>query len=156
MLQRRSVGSSLTELSVALIAMSLILILVLDCTKLVIGSQINDNTCRKAARVAAAGDPVTAKSRAESIVYKARNESSGLLSNLRLVSVVNTINGSSDSTTIQLNGGNITGTVIVTTAADVAPFYRNFLPPSQRLLTVTSQQSFPYTYIPPVAVPANQ
>lgn len=151
-IKRGTGASSLTELSVALVAMAFILILVTDCAKVFIASQINDNTCRKAARVAATGDPASAKPRAESIVLKARQESSGMLADLRLVSVVNTINGNSDGTTIQLNGGNVTGTVVVKTAADIDLFFRSFLPAGRRVLTVTSQQSFPYTYILPPAL----
>jgi Flp pilus assembly protein TadG len=147
-------GSSLAELSGALLIMALILTVVFDCSKLVMGAQINDNACREAARIAATGDPGSAKQRAESIIYRARQESSGMLSNLRLVSVVSQINGSSDPTTIQLSGSNVTGLVVVTTAADVQPFFTNWLSASQRVLTLKSQQSFPYTYIAPISVPA--
>jgi hypothetical protein len=153
--KKKSMGSSLTELSAALIAMAFILILVLDCAKMVIGAQINDNTCRKAARVAASGDPSTAKSRAESIVNRAHIESAGLISNLRLISVINTVNSASDQSTIQLSGGNITGAVIVTTAADIEPFFVGWLSAKQRFVTLKSEQSFPYTYILPATAPAN-
>src|SRR5271157_1534729 len=58
--RNRTSGSSLAELAAALVLMTPILLLMIDCLSICIGTAINDSVCRDAARAAASGPPAVA------------------------------------------------------------------------------------------------
>jgi len=148
-------GASLTELCVGLLVAIPVFLFAFECAKLIIAMQINDNTCREAARVAASGAPASAERRAESVISRANEEKASMISDLRLVSVANTASPA-DIKNVQRNGGTVSGTVTVTTAAAITTFLARWLTPGGQFLTFQSRQSFPYTYVLPSPAPANE
>jgi len=153
--QRANNGTSLIELCAGLIIAIPVFLLLVDCAILIMGLQINDKTCREAARVAASGLPASAELRAQNIVSKADEEKMSMIADLRLVSVVNTLSPVNIKV-VQLDGGTISGTVTVTTAAEFRPFFGQWLLTGQKCLTFQSTQSFPYTSVMPNPASVNE
>jgi len=146
---RKRKGQSIIELAVGLIALIPIVLVIFDLAVIVIAVQINDSTCREAARVAASGKPGDQNSRAQAVVNRANAKSTGMLSNFKLV-------GTPASTVTQANadalapyGGSLNGTVTVTTQVDVKPFVVQVVYNGTSPLTFRSQQTFPITYVVP-------
>lgn len=112
---------------------------------MVVGLQVNEKTCREAARIAASGDPSTAKMRAQSIIDKTNDERGWMIEDVRLVSIKNRSNSMDIR---QPDESTALGVVEVTTAVDIRPYFITRFLPNQQSFTFTAQQSFPYTYIP--------
>lgn len=140
-------GQSIIELAVGLMALIPIILVVFDLAIIVIGVQINDSTCREAARVAASGAPADVDARAKAVVARANQRSQGMLSNFVLIS--DKANVVSDLTTLQKYGGPVQGTVVVETEVDIKPFVVQFAYNGQSPLKFRSRQSFPFTYVFP-------
>jgi Flp pilus assembly protein TadG len=155
--RKRQKGQSIVELAVGLIALIPIVLVVFDLAVIVIGVQLNDSTCREAARVAASGKPSDQAARAAAVVARANQRSAGMLSNFIVVA------GYPQSTVTQAQadappyvpyGGALNGTVTVQTEVDIKPFVVQAAYSGKSPLTFRSQQSFPITYVVPnVAVP---
>jgi hypothetical protein len=152
--QRIRKGTSLIELCAGLLITVPIFLLLFDCATFIVCIQINDETCREAARVAAGGAPSTAELRARSIVLKANENKIGMIADLRLVSVISTLSPAS-MTAVQRDGGTVSGTVTVTTAADTYPFFGCWILLGKKFLTFQSVKSCPYTGILSSAMPAS-
>jgi len=145
---RKRKGQSLIELAVGLMALIPIVLVIFDLAVIVIGVQINDSTCREAARVAASGDPTDAQARAAAVVARANQRAQGMLSNFVLVNVNNTVTAA-QMQALQPYGGPVQGTVTVQTEVDIRPFVVQFAYSGKSPLTFLSQQSFPFTYVVP-------
>jgi len=145
---RRRKGQSIVELAVGLMALIPIVLVIFDLAVIVIGVQVNDSTCREAARVAASGDPNDAQARAAAVVARANQRASGMLSNFVLVNVNNTVTAQ-QMLALQPYGGPVQGTVTVQTEVDIRPFVVQYAYAGKSPLTFRSQQSFPFTYVVP-------
>lgn len=154
-------GQSIIELVIGLMVLVPIVLLIFDLAVLVLGVQQNDSICREAARVAAAGDPTKAndlQDRANAVVTRANNNTKGMLSNFKLISVNTNPSQAAINTQIAQwqvpppgsgnTGGPITGTVTVDTEVDIKPFLVKYAYNGQTL-TFRSRQSFPFTYVVP-------
>ena len=141
-------GSSLVELAVGLMALIPIVLVVIDLCVIVIAVQVNDSTCREAARVAASGSPLDAQPRAMTIIDRANNRQSGLFSNFTLISLVSTVTAQ-DLQVLSTSGGPVKGTVTVETDVAVRPFVVQWVYIGQSPLHFRAQQSFPFTYVVP-------
>jgi hypothetical protein len=147
MRRKRRRGQSIVELAVGLMALIPIVLVVFDLAVIVIGVQINDSTCREAARVAASGDPKDAQDRAGAVVARANQRAAGMLSNFVLKTV--TTNVTSDLTQLAKYGGPVQGTILIETEVDIKPFVVQFAYSGHSPLTFRSRQSFPFTYVFP-------
>jgi Flp pilus assembly protein TadG len=147
MKRSRKRGQSIIELAVGLMALIPIVLVIFDLAVIVIGVQINDSTCREAARVAASGNPTDATDRATSVVARANLRTSGMLNNFVLQKVTSAV--TSDLTQLGKYGGPVQGTVTVETEVDIKPFVVQFAYNGQSPLKFRSRQSFPYTYVFP-------
>jgi hypothetical protein len=138
-------GQSLVEMSAGLMIALPILLLIIEGVDIACGFQFNEQTCREAARVAANGDPAFAAERAKLIVARSNDEKSWMVENERLVSVTNLGNPMNVQPSL---GSTPFATVEVVTAVDIKTNFIFLIMPGQKFLTLTSKQSFPYTYVP--------
>ncbi len=147
---KREKGQSIVELSVGLIALIPIVLVVFDLAVIVIGVQINDSTCREAARVAASGAPKDQANRAKAVIARANQRSAGMLSNFVLVTdpPLSTVT-QAQADALNPYGGALNGTVTVQTEVDIKPFVVQAAYNGQSPLKFRSQQSFPITYVVP-------
>lgn len=158
----RKRGQSIVELCVGLIVLVPIVLVVFDLAVIVMAVQVNDSTCREAARVAASGNvgelatvALNASDiyrRADAVVKRANAQAAGMLSNFQLESVSTSPATSVIQNTIQslgLTGGPVTGTVTVTTTVEVRPFVVKYAYSGGQPITFRSSQSFPFTYVVP-------
>jgi hypothetical protein len=146
----RKRGQSLIELGAGLMVFIPVVLVLIDLAFLVAGAQINDNTCREAARIAASGDPGSARARITSVIERANKTSGGMLSNFRL----SALNMTPSDITSQISsltpyGGTISGTVTVSSQVDIRPLLIHWLASSGKPITLCSTQSFPFTYVVP-------
>ena len=79
--RRRAKAQSLVELTDGLLVLVPIILIFFDLAVIVIGVQVNDQTCKQAARAASSGDPVSANQRAQAIVARANQQGSSMVSN---------------------------------------------------------------------------
>lgn len=158
-------GQSIVELCVGLTVLVPIVLLVFDLAVIVMAVQINDSTCREAARVAASGNladlgppmnlPLSGSDiykRADAVVKRANTQSAGILSNFKLLSVTTSPPESSIAATISAlgtTGGPVTGTVTVITTVEVRPFLVKYAYSGGAPLVFQSGQSFPFTFVVP-------
>lgn len=155
-------GQSIVELCVGLTVLVPIVLLVFDLAVIVMAVQVNDSTCREAARVAASGnlgDLATNSlmgsdiyKRADAVVKRANTQSAGILSNFRLQSVTTNPPEASIKNTITAlgkTGGPVTGTVTVVTTVEVRPFLVKYAYSGGAPLVFQSGQSFPFTFVVP-------
>lgn len=147
---KRRKGQSIVELAVGLIALIPIVLVVFDLAVIVIGVQLNDSTCREAARVAASGQPIDQLQRAQAVIARANAKTGGMLSNFTLVP------GYPQSTVTQAQvialgqyGGALNGSVTVQTEVQIKPFVVQAAYNGKSPLIFRSQQSFPITYVVP-------
>jgi Flp pilus assembly protein TadG len=146
--QLRVKGSSLVELVVGLIILIPIMLVIVDIGVIVIDVQINDSTCREAARVASTGNPIDAQARAMAIINRANKTPSSMLSNFRLVNLESTVS-EADMQALSTYGGQVAGTVAVTTEVNVRPLVVQTVFSGKSPLHFYSKQSFPFTYVMP-------
>lgn len=147
-------AQSLVELCVGLLVLVPIILIFFDLAVIVIGVQVNDQTCKQAARAASSGDPVSANQRAQSIVARANQQGSSMLSNFILSSV--TFNPASlltDRAALDPYGGTVSGTVTVNTTVDIRPFLVPYVYSGGAPLTFRSSQTYPFTFVVPNTAP---
>jgi len=149
---RKMTGQSAVELCTGLIVLVPIILVLFDLSVIVLGVQLNDATCREAARVAALGDPTTCSSRAQAVVNRANKQGSSMLSNFQLVSCTSTV--STNLATMGTFGGPISGTVSCTTEVDIRPFVVYLVYTGSSPLHFQSVQTYPYTYTVPTSTTA--
>ncbi|MBS2002343.1 MAG: TadE family protein [Candidatus Obscuribacterales bacterium] len=152
----REKGQSIVELAIGLIALIPIVLVVFDLAVIVIGVQINDSTCREAARVAASGAPQDQASRAKAVVARANARAAGMLSNFKLITdpPLSTVS-QAQADALKPYGGALNGTVTVQTEVEVRPFVVQAAYNGQSPLKFRSQQSFPITYVVPNSATAS-
>ena len=157
MLRKRRQGQSIIEMIVGVIVLIPICLVLFDLAVIVLGVQLNDATCRDAARAAASGDPSNATARATAIVSRANARSHGqIVANFAMVGGAN-VNIVSQPTPHQEQttglwvnpGGPITGTATVTTKCEVRPFVVYMVYTGQTPLIFQSRQTFPISYVVP-------
>jgi len=148
-------GSSLLELSVGLVVLIPIVLFLFDLCVIVLNVQVNDSTCREAARIAASGNPLDAQARAMAVINRANSSPSSMLSNFTLLNLNSTVTAQ-DISALGTYGGPVKGTVTVTTQVDVRPFIVQYVFAGKAPLRFISKQSFPFTYLVPNTTPAAQ
>lgn len=141
-------GQSSVELVCGLILLVPLVLLLFDLCIVVLAVQINDSTCREAARVASTGDPTNANTRATAVVARANKQGSSMLSNFTLVSCNSSVTAA-DIAALQPYGGPVTGTVSVVTRVDVKPFIVKYAYGGGAPLQFQSSQTFPFTFVVP-------
>jgi len=146
---RKRRGQSIIELAVGLIALIPIVLVIFDLAVIVIAVQINDSTCREAARVAASGKPSDQQSRAQAVVNRANAKTAGMLSNFQLIGTPTSTVTQATADALAPYGGSLNGTVTVVTQVDVKPFVVQVVYNGSGPLQFRSQQTFPITYVVP-------
>jgi Flp pilus assembly protein TadG len=141
---RRDKGAALVEFAIALILFIPLMLGFYDFFMLIFSSQLNDSVCQDAARVASIGEPSTAQARAAAIVARANAQSK---STYQLLSVTSTA-----SSTISQQGGPVAGNVTVVTATVFKPQTLQWIYPA---ITLRSQQTYPFTYVPSSSATSN-
>jgi hypothetical protein len=148
-LQLRKIGGqSAVELCAGLIVLVPILLVLFDLCVIVLGVQLNDSTCREAARVASIGDPTSCSTRAQAVINRANNQGSSMLSNFQLLNCTSSVSGA-QITAMQPYGGPVSGTVSVTTEVDIRPFVVYLVYTGSTPLHFQSVQTYPFTYTVP-------
>jgi hypothetical protein len=123
-----------------------IILLFIDSFLILHAVQLNDSTCREAARLASNGDPRLALVRAQRVVDGRNNQ--GPFS-LQLVAAGTTVTRSQLEGLAQY-GGEVSGTVNVTTEIDVKPLLISHFVPGQ-VLRFYANAEIPSTYVLPSA-----
>ncbi|HEY9681860.1 MAG TPA: hypothetical protein V6C86_09795 [Oculatellaceae cyanobacterium] len=141
-------AQSLVELLVGLACLIPIMLVIFDLAVILIAVQMNDSTCREAARVAAAGSPTDIQTRAGAIISRANTRAKGMMQNIQMISCTSTTPSNYLSNISQF-GGPIYGTVTVQTEVDVYPFIVQWAYAGKSPMKFRSQQSFPFTYVVP-------
>lgn len=141
-------GQSLVELTAGLFLVVPIVLVLFDLAVIVMGVQINDSTCREAARMASKGDPTSSNSRATAVINRANNQGSSMLSKFYLISCNNTVTAA-DVAALQPFGGPVNGTVTVITEVDIRPFVVALVYQGGGPMKFRSSQTYPVTYVVP-------
>ncbi len=146
---KRCRGQSLIEFVLAAVMITPFVLLFADSSLLLYAKHLNDTTCDEAARIGSTGDPKLVFARALQIVTESQSTTPPSVY-LRLVRAQSTITQSAIDA-LQPYGGQVRGTVEVTTEVAVTPsFIRCFLGKDSRLLFKADQQ-YPSTYSVPSA-----
>ncbi len=145
---RKMKGQSAVELCAGLIVIVPIILVLFDLSVIVLGVQLNDSTCREAARVAALGDPTTCSTRAQAVINRANNQRSSMLSNFQLLNCNSSVSAAQIAA-MQPYGGPVSGTVSVTTEVDIRPCLVYIVYTGSTPLHFQSVQSYPFTYTVP-------
>ena len=151
-LSRKRRGQSTVELCAGLIILVPLVLVLFDLAVIVIGVQVNDQTCRQAARSASSGDPSSAQQRAQAIIARANQQGSSMLSNFTLSSFTlspSTILTDTDKLRAENGGfgGTVTGTVTVQTTVEIRPFIVPIVYSGGHPLVFTASQTFPFTFL---------
>lgn len=149
MRRRKSSGQSTVELVCGLFVLVPLVLVLFDLAVIVIGVQVNDQTCRQAARAAASGDPVSAMQRAQAVVARANQQGSSMLSNFTLITPLTFVPDDVLEETEKLvpYGGTVSGTVTVQTEVDIHPFIVPYVYSGGAPLKFRSSQTFPFTHV---------
>lgn len=153
---KRVKGQSMVELAVMLIITIPALLLLIDCSFLMIGVVVNDAACRDAARAAASGHPgllaegqarpcgsgTMPHKRAQAVIKRvyAPKGVMQIRDNIRVLETV--------KAPLPVNGGDVIGEVRVETTADVFP---PFIVPLivGPTVTIKKDESYAFTYVVP-------
>ncbi len=155
---RKSLGQSMTELVVGLIVAVPVLLALVDCSIVVSGAQLGDANGLEAARIAASGDPNSSQQRVDAYIVKANSRLKGMVSDFRLDTKgleTSPANVGPEIQVLQEYGGLVRGTVTVRTKVNVTPFLVRIVYNGNRPLVLSSQHSFPFTYIVPRQKPVD-
>lgn len=148
----RRKGQSSVELCAGLLILVPLVLVLFDLAVIVIGVQVNDQTCRQAARSASSGDPASAQQRAEAIIARANQQGSSMLSNFTLSNFTlspSTILADTDALRFTNGGfgGTVSGTVTVQTSVEIRPFIVPVVYSGGAPLVFTASQTFPFTFL---------
>jgi Flp pilus assembly protein TadG len=116
-----------------------------DLAAVVVGAQFNDATCDEAARVAAAGPPSQASSRAGIVISRAAVVNSSFGSSLTMIGSPTVNISGPTAAQLAASGGPVIGTVSVTTQVLVKTAFLSLLL-GQNYITLTSTRLEPFTY----------
>lgn len=151
---KRSLAQSSIELVIGLIFLVPLILAFVDLAAVVLAVQVNDSTCREAARVASIGDPRDWQLRANAVIARANQKGSSMLSNFQL-DTPNCMCTISAWQVQQLEppngyGGTLTGVVKVQTLVRVQPFCVKFFQfNGGNPLIFKSMQVYPITFVVP-------
>ncbi len=149
-MKRLRSGQSMVELVCGLFILIPLVLVLFDLAVIVIAVQVNDQTCRQAARAAASGDPASAMQRAQAVVARANQQGSSMMSNYTLAALnFNPTTLPGDAAALVPFGGTVTGTVSVDTTVDVKPFIVPYVYSGGAPLTFRSSQTYPFSYVVP-------
>ena len=142
---RKQIASSLIELASKLALFLPLLLIAFDCTFIVNGISLNNQSCNEAARVASVNDPNTAFRQAKSVVDKIMRDWRGknMISEIRLESVHSKID-SSEFNTSKKYGGPVSGTVTLITVVEIKLMFITWI---KNNFSLESSATFPYTYV---------
>lgn len=144
-MRRKNRAVTVIEMVVGLIVVIPIMLLLIDATLLTLAVQINDNAAREAVRMAAAGDPQSAQSRALQVVKRINASTSGYVSNVKLASLTfNPSNLLSTESQLLKYGGVVQGSVNVQTEVKVTPIVISYVYSGPMIFR--SSQTCPVTY----------
>jgi hypothetical protein len=150
----RRKGQSLIEFVCAATLVIPITLLAMDSFLILYGMQLNEDTCREAARTAASGDPRLAFIRASQIVSKVSQQSPDTFS-LTLEAIDTSVTKSQ----LQMKspfGGEVTGSVDITTAVDVKPLMLGWFLGKDMRVHLEATEEVPTTYVLPNALETSQ
>lgn len=125
-----------------------VILVVFDLSMIVLGVQQNDSTCREVARVAANGNPLDAQSRAQMIIRKANMQTSGYVSNFKLLKLTNTVTAATIAR-LGTYGGQLKGELTAQTDVSVNSFVVRWAIGGTNPMHFVSEQTFPVTYVVP-------
>ncbi|MBZ0185497.1 MAG: hypothetical protein K8F91_04530 [Candidatus Obscuribacterales bacterium] len=149
---RKNKAQSTVELVVGLLVLVPLVLVLFDLAVIVLGVQVNDQTCRQAARAAASGDPNTALSRAQAIIDRANKQqkANSIVNRFTLVTPI-TFSPSSiptDADDLAANfGGTVSGTVTVETIVDIYPFVVPIVYSGGSAMQFRASQTYPITFV---------
>ena len=144
-IQRQKKAVTVLEMVIGLIIVIPILLLLIDLVLITLAVQINDNAAREASRMAASGDPNLAQSRAQQVVNRINQNTSGFASNVTLVSVTfNPTTLLATEAALIPYGGVVQGSVTVQTQVTVTPIVVSYVYSGP--LNFNSSQTCPVTY----------
>ncbi|CAN5609149.1 hypothetical protein BH11CYA1_BH11CYA1_40000 [soil metagenome] len=147
---RKSHAQSIIELCCGIMVLVPIVLVLFDLTVIVLAVQLNDSTCREAARVGSLGSPdaTACQNRVLAVINRANKSGSSMLSNFKLVSCANSVTAA-DLAKLSTYGGPVNGTVSVITEVDVRPFVVHLIYAGGPALKFKSAQSYPFTFVVP-------
>lgn len=140
-------GQSFVEMAAGLMVVIPVLLLIIDCATLYMGSSLNDTVCRDAARAASLGAPDAIKSgepkrRAEAVVQKA-NRTEGSIRLDKNVEVSESLEGELPK---EPYGGPVKGQVTVATTVHVFPPFLLSLFTGPHGVDFRNEHHFAYTW----------
>jgi Flp pilus assembly protein TadG len=153
-------GQSLLEATMGLVIIVIIVVGLIDLAIVLYGVALNDSACRNAARAAAAGGTTEVNYRARVAIDQSGLRGCGnIISQPKIILPVE-VNLTSQPTEyfdpetgkIVNPGGEITGTITVTTEVDINPFAADLIFLQRKPLAFISEQTFPIHYIVPSQV----
>jgi hypothetical protein len=148
-MKRKASGQSMIEFVMATLMLTPFVLVFADAATLLYAKQLNEKTCMEAARLASTGTPKLLMSRATEIVSEAQGKALAGIS-LQLVAAETTVKQSAVDA-LNPYGGEVSGTVSITTETSVTPtFIRCFLGKDPGLIFRATQQ-VPCTYSLPSA-----
>jgi hypothetical protein len=129
--------------------MMLIPVVLLACDSFLVLSaiQLNDRTCKEAARIASNGDPRKAPDRAEEVLAWDMPNPGGPYA-IRLVQASTNVKRSQVEDLFPY-GGQVNGVVDVTTEVSVRPFCLSWILGKTKSLYFQSKEELPVTYVVP-------
>ncbi len=157
--RRNRKGQSLAELAAGLMVFIPIILLLVDCSVIMIGVSTNEAVCRDAARAASAGPPASLISGSSHGVGPSAGPYKRALTVVKdiyaaggLVKISETLaikEALQDPLPVAPQGGPVIGSVTVETTADISPpfFIRVFV--ENGTYQFKNTQSYSYTYVVP-------
>lgn len=146
-MRRSRKAQSLVEFVISTTIIIPIAVLSIDAFYVLYAIQLNNTTCREAARVASNGDPRLVLARAQQIVDGALKSNDGPIS-LELVEAGTTVK-KTDLDELLPYGGQVSGVVEVATEVTIKPLVFAWLKPGQSTLRLVTRQENPITYVVP-------
>ncbi len=146
--QRRTFGVTILEMVMGLIVLIPVVLLLIDLTIIALAIQVNDNAAREADRLAASGDPSQALARAQQVLKRVNQNSSGYASNITLAKLTfSPTDLVKQAAAFVPYGGVISGSVTVQTQVTVNPLIIAYVAKGPYIFQ--SSQTCPITYIVP-------
>jgi len=154
--RNRAKGQSLVELAAGLMVFIPMILLLIDCSVIMIGVSVNEAACRDAARAASSGSsPSTSSAGTHTVVpssipyQRAVAVIKNMYSGAGLVSISTTLAMTESLNSPTVSGAPLTGEVSVETTASVTPPFLIRVFVENGAYTFKSSQSYPYTYVAP-------
>ncbi len=145
--RRSSKGQSLVEFAIAATALIPIVLLGRDAFLMIYAIQLNDSTCKEAARLASSGDPELAYARAQRSL-ESKKGSNPWSCVPQLVAAQASVK-KSQLEELSPYGGSVIGVVDVTTDTEVTPLVIGWFLGNKRRLSFQCTQELPITYVLP-------